>query len=51
MLVVMKAQTTPQKIPAVCEYIKQRGLCAHALPGVQRTDLGVTGHQVEAVRA
>jgi 3-deoxy-7-phosphoheptulonate synthase len=45
MLVVMKAQATPEEIQAVCEAIEQLGFCAHPLPGAQRTAIGITGNQ------
>jgi 3-deoxy-7-phosphoheptulonate synthase len=50
MLVVMKAQATPEQIQAVCEYIEQLGFRAHALPGAQRTAIGITGNQGEVER-
>jgi 3-deoxy-7-phosphoheptulonate synthase len=50
MLVVMKAQATPEQIQAVCEQIKQLGFRAHALPGAQRTAIGITGNQGEVDR-
>ncbi|MGC9291133.1 MAG: 3-deoxy-7-phosphoheptulonate synthase [Acidobacteriaceae bacterium] len=45
MLVVMKAQATPEEVRAVCEHIEQLGFRAHALPGAQRTAIGITGNQ------
>ncbi len=45
MLVVMKAQATPEEIQAVCEHIEQLGFRAHALPGAQRTAIGITGNE------
>jgi 3-deoxy-7-phosphoheptulonate synthase len=50
MLVVMKAQATPEQIQAVCEYIEQLGLRAHPLPGAQRTAIGITGNKGEVER-
>ena len=50
MLVVMKAQATPEQIQAVCEYIEQLGLRAHPLPGAQRTAIGITGNKGEMDR-
>jgi 3-deoxy-7-phosphoheptulonate synthase len=50
MLVVMKAQATPEQIRAVCEYIEQLGFRAHPLPGAQRTAIGITGNQGEVER-
>src|ERR1700761_1689248 len=45
MLVVMKAQATPEEVQAVCDHIQQLGFRAHALPGAQRTAIGITGNQ------
>src|SRR6201992_3120193 len=45
MLVVMKAQATPEQIAAVCEHIEKLGFRPHALPGAQRTAIGITGNQ------
>jgi 3-deoxy-7-phosphoheptulonate synthase len=50
MLVVMKAQATPEEIQAVCETIQQLGLRAHPLPGAQRTAIGITGNKGEVER-
>jgi 3-deoxy-7-phosphoheptulonate synthase len=50
MLVVMKAQATPEQIQAVCESIEQLGLRAHPLPGAQRTAIGITGNTGEIDR-
>jgi 3-deoxy-7-phosphoheptulonate synthase len=50
MLVVMKAQATPEEIEAVCAHIVQLGYRAHPLPGAQRTAIGITGNQGEAER-
>jgi 3-deoxy-7-phosphoheptulonate synthase len=50
MLVVMKAQATPEEIQAVCEHIEQLGFRPHALPGAQRTAIGITGNQGEVDR-
>jgi 3-deoxy-7-phosphoheptulonate synthase len=50
MLVVMKAQATPEEIRAVCAYIEQLGFRAHPLPGAQRTAIGITGNQGEVDR-
>jgi 3-deoxy-7-phosphoheptulonate synthase len=47
MLVVMKAQATPEEIQAVCETIEQLGFRAHPLPGAQRTAIGITGNKGE----
>jgi 3-deoxy-7-phosphoheptulonate synthase len=45
MLVVMKAQATPEEIQAVCDHIEQLGFRPHPLPGAQRTAIGITGNQ------
>ena len=50
MLVVMKAQATPEQIRAVCDHIEQLGFRAHPLPGAQRTAIGITGNQGEVDR-
>jgi 3-deoxy-7-phosphoheptulonate synthase len=50
MLVVMKAQATPEQIQAVCEQIEQLGFRAHPLPGAQRTAIGITGNKGEVER-
>jgi 3-deoxy-7-phosphoheptulonate synthase len=50
MLVVMKAHATPEQVQAVCEHIEQLGFRAHALPGAQRTAIGITGNQGEVDR-
>ncbi len=50
MLVVMKAQATPEEIRAVCEHIEHLGFRAHPLPGAQRTAIGITGNQGEVDR-
>ena len=50
MLVVMKAQATPEEIQAVCDHIEQLGFRAHPLPGAQRTAIGITGNQGEVNR-
>jgi 3-deoxy-7-phosphoheptulonate synthase len=45
MLVVMKAQATPEEVQAVCDQIALLGFRAHPLPGAQRTAIGITGNQ------
>jgi 3-deoxy-7-phosphoheptulonate synthase len=50
MLVVMKAQASPEQIQAVCDHIEQLGFRAHPLPGAQRTAIGITGNQGEVDR-
>lgn len=43
MLVVMEAGARPEEIDAVVKAIENMGLKAHAIPGAQRTAIGVTG--------
>jgi 3-deoxy-7-phosphoheptulonate synthase len=50
MLVVMKAQATPEQVQAVCDHIEQLGFRAHPMPGAQRTAIGITGNQGEVDR-
>jgi len=50
MLVVMKAQATPEEVQAVCEHIEMLGFRAHPLPGAQRTAIGITGNKGEVDR-
>src|SRR5271154_5405786 len=50
MLVVMKAQATPEEIQAVCDHIESLGYRAHSMPGAQRTAIGITGNQGEVER-
>ena len=50
MLVVMKAQATPEEVTAVCEHIEALGFRAHPMPGAQRTAIGITGNQGEVDR-
>jgi 3-deoxy-7-phosphoheptulonate synthase len=50
MLIVMKAQATPEEIQAVCQHIESLGFRAHPLPGAQRTAIGITGNQGEVDR-
>jgi 3-deoxy-7-phosphoheptulonate synthase len=45
MLVVMQAHATEEQIRAVCQKIEALGLRAHAMPGAQRTAIGITGNQ------
>ena len=44
MLVVMKAHATEEQVRAVCEKIESLGYRAHAIPGAQRTAIGITGN-------
>ena len=50
MLVVMKAQATPEQIKAVCDHIELLGFRPHPLPGAQRTAIVITGNQGEVDR-
>jgi 3-deoxy-7-phosphoheptulonate synthase len=50
MLVVMKAQATPEEIQAVCDHIESLGFRPHPMPGAQRTAVGITGNQGEVDR-
>jgi 3-deoxy-7-phosphoheptulonate synthase len=50
MLVVMKAQASPEEIGAVCAYIEKLGFRPHPLPGAQRTAIGITGNKGEVNR-
>ncbi len=45
MLVVLKPQATEEDIRRVCEKIEAMGYRAHAMPGAQRTAVGITGNQ------
>jgi 3-deoxy-7-phosphoheptulonate synthase len=47
MLVVMQAHATKEQVRAVCEKIELLGYRAHALPGAERTAIGITGNKGE----
>jgi 3-deoxy-7-phosphoheptulonate synthase len=47
MLVVMQAHATEEQVRAVCEKIENLGYRAHAMPGAQRTAIGITGNKGE----
>jgi 3-deoxy-7-phosphoheptulonate synthase len=47
MLVVMKAHATEEQVRNVCEKIESLGYRAHAMPGAQRTAIGITGNKGE----
>src|SRR5574341_151823 len=47
MLIVMQAHATEEQVKAVCERIETLGYRAHAIPGAQRTAIGITGNQGE----
>jgi 3-deoxy-7-phosphoheptulonate synthase len=43
----MQAQATEEQVRAVCKKIEELGYRAHALPGAQRTAIGITGNRGE----
>jgi 3-deoxy-7-phosphoheptulonate synthase len=45
MLVVMKAHASEEQVRAVCERIESLGYRPHAIPGAQRTAIGITGNR------
>ena len=45
MLVVMRQDATPEQIQGVVAAIEARGFKAHAIPGAQRTAIGITGNK------
>ena len=45
MLVVMQAHASNEQVRAVCEKIESLGFRAHAIPGAERTAIGITGNQ------
>src|SRR3989442_15545695 len=47
MLVVMQANATEEQVRAVCQKIEKLGYRAHAMPGAQRTAIGITGNKGE----
>jgi 3-deoxy-7-phosphoheptulonate synthase len=47
MLVVMQAQATEDQVRAVCKKIETLGYRPHAMPGAQRTAIGITGNKGE----
>ena len=47
MLIVMEANATSQMVEKVCTEIEKMGLKAHAMPGAQRTAIGVTGNTAQ----
>jgi len=44
-LIVMRQDATPEHVQAVIQAIEGRGLQAHAIPGAERTAIGITGNQ------
>src|SRR5271169_5129070 len=47
MLVVMKAHATEEQVRSVCAKIEALGYRPHAMPGAQRTAIGITGNKGE----
>src|ERR1700731_110345 len=47
MLVVMQAHASEEQVRAVCQKIEKLGYRAHAMPGAQRTAIGITGKKGE----
>jgi len=47
MLVVMQAHASEEQVRAVCEKIEGAGYRAHAIPGAERTAIGITGNRGE----
>jgi 3-deoxy-7-phosphoheptulonate synthase len=47
MLVVMRAHATEEQVRSVCDKIEKLGYRAHAMPGAQRTAIGITGNKGE----
>lgn len=45
MLIVMKPQASEEDIRRVCQRIETLGYRAHAMPGAQRTAIGITGNK------
>ena len=47
MLVVMQAHATEAQVRAVCQKVESLGYRAHAIPGAERTAIGITGNKGE----
>src|SRR5262250_3663084 len=45
MLIVMDSAASPEDVRRVVETVESLGLQAHAIPGAQRTAIGVTGNR------
>src|SRR6185312_3911851 len=45
MLIVMQPSATSDQVTAVCRSVEALGLRAHAMPGAQRTAIGITGNR------
>jgi 3-deoxy-7-phosphoheptulonate synthase len=44
-LIVMRQDATPEQVKAVMAAVEARGLSPHAIPGAQRTAIGITGNK------
>src|SRR5690349_20212925 len=44
MLIVMRADATPEDVAEVCGKIEELGFKAHPMPGANRTAIGLTGN-------
>ncbi|MBV8207020.1 MAG: 3-deoxy-7-phosphoheptulonate synthase [Acidobacteria bacterium] len=51
MLVVMQAHATEEQVRGVCAKIESLGYRPHAMPGAQRTAIGITGNRGEVEAA
>ena len=47
MLVVMQAHATEEQVRDVCKKIESLGYRPHAIPGAERTAIGITGNKGE----
>src|SRR5258708_8507017 len=47
MLIVMASPATEEQVGDVCKKVESFGLRAHAIPGAQRTAIGITGNSGE----
>src|SRR5258708_8221530 len=47
MLAVMQEHATEEQVRAVCQKIEKLGYRPHAMPGAQRTAIGITGNKGE----
>src|SRR6266404_6203707 len=47
MLIVMASHATEEQVRDVCKKVESFGLRAHAIPGAQRTAIGITGNSGE----
>jgi len=44
MLIVMKADATPEQVERACAAVREAGLTPHAIPGRSRVAIGITGN-------